>query len=136
MSLTFFYCAAISASCDNSPLGMATGIIKDSQLNASSHYNTSYMPQNARLQQTGSWCASTDNISPFLQIDLGLVYVICSVSLQGNSLDDQWTKTFTIQGSTDGRQFSSYQENGKTRVRIMSSSIQCLLEFIHLNNVH
>ncbi|XP_028519145.1 uncharacterized protein LOC110252934 [Exaiptasia diaphana] len=104
------------ASCDDSPLGMATGFIKDSQLNASSYYNTSYMPQNARPQQPGSWCASTDDISPFLQIDLGVLYVICAVALQGNNLDDQWTKTFRIQGSTDGKQFTSYQENGKTKI--------------------
>lgn len=73
-------------------------------MSASSKYNTSYPASNARLNYTGgpSWCASTSDPDPYLQIDLGSPHVICAVGTQGDHHRDQWVEKYTVKGSLDG----------------------------------
>jgi hypothetical protein len=109
----------IAVYCDNSALGLESGAIKDAQMNASSQYNISNAAYNGRLHYTGgpSWCASTSDSSPYLQIDLGSPHIICAVATQGNYLENQWTKTYRMKGSTDGLSFTFYREGGVIKVR-------------------
>ena len=67
-----------------------------------------------------SWCASSRDSTPYLQIDLGSDYIICAIATQGNSRADQWVKTYQVQYSEDGSNWMECQENGNTRVRLYS----------------
>ena len=74
--------------------------------------------KNGRLNYAAgsSWCASSSDSSPYLQVDLGSVYMICAVASQGNSQADQWVKTYQVQYSTNGSNWVIYQEKGQKRV--------------------
>ena len=53
--------------------------IPDSNISASSELNISTPAKNGRLNYTvgSSWCASTNNSNPYLQIDLQTLHIIC-----------------------------------------------------------
>ena len=95
-------------------LGMGSGTIPDSNINASSVQSASTPAKNGRLNYTSgsSWCAGTSDTNPYLQIDLQTLHIICAVSTQGNSQADQWVKTYTLQLSTDGITWTNYTELG------------------------
>ena len=92
--------------------------IHDNQLKASSELNASTPAKNGRLKFVAgsSWCASTSDSSPYLQIDLQIPYIICAVSTQGNSQGSQWVESYTLQSSTDGTTWTDYEENGQVKV--------------------
>ena len=92
--------------------------ILDNQLNASSELNASTPAKNGRLNFVAgsSWCASTSDSSPYLQIDLQIPYIICAVSTQGNSQGSQWVESYTLQSSKDGTTWTDYEENGQVKV--------------------
>ena len=43
-------------------------------------------------------------------------HIICAVSTQGDSLADNWVKTYSLQISTDGTFWTNYNESGKVKV--------------------
>ena len=92
--------------------------IPDSRITASSRLSTNTPAMNARLRYTAgsSWCASTNDSNPYLQIDLQSLHVICAVSTQGNSKADEWVETYTIQTSTDGVRWTDYGRVGHPKV--------------------
>ena len=75
--------------------------IPDSRITASSSRTPA---ENGRLNYVlgAPWCAETNDTSPYLQIDLQTIHIICAVSTQGNSQADQWVKNYTLQISTNG----------------------------------
>ena len=89
------------------------------RINASSEFDASTPASSGRLNYTAgpSWCASSRDSTPYLQVDLGSVYILCAVATQGNSQADQWVKTYQVQYSTDGSKWEIYQEKGQNRVR-------------------
>ena len=107
------------ASCELSAVGLADGYILDSQLTASSVLNANTPAKNGRLNYTAgsSWCASTSDSNPYLQIDLQTLHIICAVSTQGNSQADEWVETYTLKSSTDGITWTDYEENGQIKVQ-------------------
>ena len=55
---------------------MSTGLIKDSQLTASSSYDEHHQPFHARLNKTvkgsrGGWCSAFADETEFLEVNLG-----------------------------------------------------------------
>ena len=92
--------------------------ILDNQLTASSELNANTPAKNGRLNFVAgsSWCASTSDSSPYLQIDLQIPHIICAVSTQGNSQGSQWVESYTLQSSTDGTTWTDYKENGQVKV--------------------
>ena len=115
---------SLLASCEQADVGLADGYILDRQLTASSELNANTPAKNGRLNYTAgsSWCASTSDSNPYLQIDLQTLHIICAVSTQGNSQADQWVETYTLKSSTDGTTWTDYNENGQVRVMY----IKCL----------
>ena len=105
------------ASCEQVDVGVSWYIL-DHQLNASSELNANTPAKNGRLNFVAgsSWCASTSDTSPYLQVDLQIPYVICAVSTQGNSQGSQWVESYTLQSSTNGTTWTDYKENGKVKV--------------------
>ena len=97
---------------------MESGKIPDNKISASSELLVSTPAKNGRLNYTAgpSWCASTSDSNPYLQIDLQTLHIICAVSSQGNSQADQWVQTYTLQSSTDGTTWTDYKEDGQLKV--------------------
>ena len=104
--------------CINLGLGMESRKIPDNKITASSELLVSTPAKNGRLNYTAgsSWCASTSDSNPYLQIDLQTLHIICAVSTQGNSQGDQWVQTYTLQSSTDGTTWTDYKEFGHVKV--------------------
>ena len=97
---------------------MQSGSIPDNRITASSELNANTSAKNGRLNYTAgsSWCASTNDNNPYLQIDLQTLHIICAVSTQGNSRADDWVKTYTLQSSRDGKTWTNYEEYGQVKV--------------------
>jgi len=97
---------------------MESGAIPDSQITASSEINANTPAKNGRLNAArSSWCASTSESNPYLQIDLQTLHIVFAVSTQGNSQGDQLVETYTIQSSADGTTWVDYKEDGQVKVK-------------------
>ena len=98
---------------------MESGTIPDSNITASSEESASTPAKNGRLNYASgsSWCAQTSDINPYLQIDLETLHIICAVSTQGSSQEDQWVKTYTLQLSENGTTWTDYKEGGQVKVQ-------------------
>ena len=114
------YCwSFILGDCIDLDLGMESGNIPDNNITASSAISQA---KNGRLNNAGSWCADTaDNNTPYLQIDLQTLHIICAVSTQGNSQADQWVETYTLQISSNGTTWTDYEEFGQVKVSVSSA---------------
>ncbi|XP_044164304.1 uncharacterized protein LOC114948378 [Acropora millepora] len=114
-----------SASCEQDSLGLENNVlIPDSWLTSSSKLNANTPAKNGRLNYTAgqSWCASSSDIYPYLEIDLQILHIICAVSTQGNHQADQWVKTFSLQSSTDGKTWTNYTEDDQVSIKIFSGN--------------
>ena len=113
------------ALCDQDAIGLGNNLsIPDSWLTASSELGANTPAKNGRLNYTAgpSWCASSSDNYPYLEIDLQIPYIICAVSSQGNHQADQWVKTFSLQSSTDGRTWTNYTDDQVSiKVNIITS---------------
>ena len=99
--------------------------VPDSSFSATSEYSNFYKASNGRLNDTTAcWAPSgNNNVTDYLQIDLGYEFIICAVATQGNGKDpgaNEWTTKYKIQLSLDGTTFVSYQENNVDKVGIIS----------------
>ena len=82
-------------------------------MNASSHYNTSYLPTYGRLYDVrrNAWCAKTASASDdWLQVDAGNILVICAVSTQGDVRGNDWVTEFKLSYSLQGLFWNSYSD--------------------------
>ncbi|XP_015757056.1 PREDICTED: uncharacterized protein LOC107336496 isoform X2 [Acropora digitifera] len=113
-----------SASCEQDSLGLENNVlIPDSWLTSSSTLNGNTPAKNGRLNYTAgqSWCASSSDNYPYLEIDLQILHIICAVSTQGNHQADQWVKTFSLQSSTDGITWTNYTDD-QVSIKIFSGN--------------
>ena len=103
-------------------------LIPDSWLTSSSTLNANTPAKNGRLNYTAgqSWCASSSDNYPYLEIDLQTLHIICAVSTQGNHQADQWVKTFSLQSSTDGRTWTNYTDQVSVKVNTSHRLHPCL----------
>ena len=120
-------------------------LIPDSSLTSSSTLNANTPAKNGRLNYTAgqSWCASSSDNYPYLEIDLQILHIICAVSTQGNHQADQWVKTFSLQSSTDGITWTNYTEDDQVSVKVNTShrlhpclNYKIALDVLHLQNVN
>ena len=95
-------------------------VIPDSWLSSSSKLNANTPGKNGRLNYTAgsSWCASSSDNYPYLEINLQILHIICAISTQGNHQADQWVKTFSLQTSTDGRTWTNYTEDNQVSIKV------------------
>ena len=112
---------------------MESGSISDAQISASSHYTSywqrdDYSAKKARLnsrqwlRSRGCWAAATNDLHPWLQVDLGGCTKVTRVATQGS--DDrrsEWVTKFKIRYSSDGVIWQFYKEpnnsNSSAKVR-------------------
>lgn len=97
---------------------MESGAITDAQVTASSEYNN-FEAVKGRLNGGAAWAASSDDSSPWLQIDLGGQYhKITRVATQGSSSDNEWVTRYKLQFGDSGASFEYYMEQGQTSAKV------------------
>ena len=102
--------------CD-APLGMESGEINDSQVNASSRANKD--PSDARLHNpSGHWKPKTNSIEEWLQIDFIKRVAVTQVATQGTSNENKehWVTSYKLSSSKDAASWEYYKENGQEKV--------------------
>lgn len=107
---------------------MESGAISDSQISASSEWNSTYSPIYARLHleakpgiHSGVWSAYILNTNQWLQVDLGIHSnsTITRVATQGRTyVHNQWVTKYKLQHSNDGMNFQYYRELGQTAHKV------------------
>jgi coagulation factor V (labile factor) len=102
--------------CSKKSLGMEDRTIPDVFITSSSQRDNSTMASLGRLQHSSSWCASSNDSSPYLQIDLGMTYVICAVATQGNPVNDEWVPSYELHYSRDGMNWRPLLERSNIKV--------------------
>ena len=97
---------------------METGFYPDMSV-SSSQFNASTSASHSSMSCAVDfpWCANRSDLSPYLEIDLVDVHVICALSTRGNPQGDHWVETYTLQSSLDGTTWTEYKEGDQQRVR-------------------
>ena len=100
------------------PLGMESEAIQDSQISASSQYNSGYAAKHGRLHlpagsgNAGSWTAGLGDSNRWLQVDLGSLVSVAGIATQGRNGNSQWVKTYKLQYGEDDQNFAFYRRSG------------------------
>jgi len=114
-------------------LGMESGAIANSQLTASSEYDIHHSPKRARLHTReaypygrGAWTSLTNDLSQWLQVDLGKITTVTYVATQGrNSFSPTQTVTkYKLQFSHDGASFLFYKRQGESSDAVNSNRVR------------
>ncbi|XP_065827925.1 EGF-like repeat and discoidin I-like domain-containing protein 3 isoform X2 [Oscarella lobularis] len=104
--------------CD-APLGLSTGFIGDSQLSASSSYDSNHDIRNIRLTTTqrpvAAWCAGRNDVHQHVQVDFGKVTRVTGVATQGRGDYPNWVTAYKIMYSNDKRVWKYYRENNEDK---------------------
>ena len=109
-------------------LGMESGTITDSQISASSQWDSSHAPFQGRLHfqgrfyKAGSWSAGRNDLFQWLQVDLGSQYIkVTRVATQGRNAYSQWVTRYKLLYSNDGLNFLYYSDQGKPADEVQSN---------------
>ena len=99
---------------------MENGAISDAQISASSQWDNYHGPRRARLNGkrsagngVGAWCAITNDIYQWLQVDLRKYTTVTRIATQGRSDLNQWVTKYRLQYSEDGVNFHFYKALGQ-----------------------
>lgn len=98
----------------------------DSQLSASSQWDSNHAPSQGKLNyqespnKSGAWAAAQNNANQWLQVDLGSEKSVRTIATQGRNYDPhwphgshaQWVTKYKLQFSNDVVNFQYYQEQG------------------------
>ena len=107
-------------------LGVESGAISDGQMSASSQWDKNHAAPQGRLYfkavpgRSGSWSAKDNDVSQWLQVDLGNPQTnVTALATQGRNDYLQWVTKYKVQYSGDGVSFQYFMEeqSGKIRVR-------------------
>ncbi|EDO33417.1 predicted protein [Nematostella vectensis] len=92
--------------------------LPDSKLSATSESSSSHPAKNGRLGNTLVWCAAEGSFSSSsFTVDLGGLYHVCSVAVQGNLHDkNEFVTSFKIAMSTDGRRWTVIQDRQRNQL--------------------
>lgn len=78
-------------------------------MTSSSHLSSRYHAKYGRIDGKSAWCpgpSKTSGMIPqsdaWLQVDLGVSHIVCSVAVQGSYSDDRWVTMYRLSYSTDG----------------------------------
>ena len=104
---------------------MENGQILDSQIRASSEYNSAHGAANGRLNfvagggKIGAWSAEIVDVNQWLQVDLLGKPKVTKIQTQGREdCCNQFVKTYTVSYSdTTTSGFTDYTENSHVKVR-------------------
>ena len=88
-------------------------------MTASTSVGSYYYPYYGRLnggRGNGAWCPVSIKRTEYLQIDMGVVWSVCSVATQGEKANAEWTTSYKLQFSSDGATYNIYKENNADKV--------------------
>jgi hypothetical protein len=95
-------------------------IFPDSSFTSSSSSIANYVASKGRLGATYGWAPRTNtNPNDYLQIDLGLPYIICAIATQGNTNYYEWVTAYKISVSLDVSKWTTYQDSGADKVSLL-----------------
>ncbi|XP_045141432.1 coagulation factor VIII [Echinops telfairi] len=107
------------------PLGMASGHIRDSQITASG-YHEQWAPKLARLHYTGSINAwSTKDPFSWIKVDLLTPMIIHGIKTQGarQKLSNLYISQFIIMYSLDGKTWHGYRGNSRGTLMVFFGNV-------------
>ncbi|XP_042335667.1 coagulation factor VIII isoform X2 [Sceloporus undulatus] len=107
------------------PLGLASGYIADSQITASGHHGE-WLPSLSRLHKSGSVNAwSTAEKKSWIQVDLLHPKIIHGIKTQGarQKLSNLYISQFSIFYSLDGERWKSYKGNATSSEMIFFGNV-------------
>ena len=115
------------------PLGMENGAISDSQISASSQWDSSLSHKNGRLhheqgpEKGGAWAARRNNDEQWLQIDLRDQQTkVTRVGTQGRNGVNQWVTKYKLQYGNDEGSLQYFKEEGQSAVKVrLQISCEC-----------
>eukprot|EP00794_Sanderia_malayensis_P017289 gene17289-19017_t len=92
------------------PLGMTNGLIKNSQITATSRYRNDWRwdGSTGRLRVTGNrWCSAQPlNYQDYLQVDFRRIVTLTGIATQGDDGYNHYVKKFYLQVSLDGATYN------------------------------
>ena len=103
-------------------LGIEDGRIQDGAMTASTIYSSVFAANRGRLNlaagsgKAGAWCAKTNDVNQWLQIDLGTPTTVTKVATQGRQDSSQWVTSYTLSYSLAGSFRVQYTVRGKKKV--------------------
>ena len=112
---------------------MESGAILDSQISASSEWDSNHAAQQARLHfvqtvhRTGAWSARSNDLNQWLQVDLLNTTRVSGVATQGRNgcPCDQWVTKYKLQYSEDGQAFKFYRRSGDKSDTVGTNKTPC-----------
>ena len=106
-------------------LGVERGAIFDRQMTASSQWDENLTASQGRLNvkavpgKGGSWSAKDNNVSQWLQVDLGNPQTkVTALATQGRNDYPQWVTKYKVQYSGDGDNFQHFMEEQPSKIRV------------------
>ena len=106
-------------------LGVESGAISDRQMSASSQWDENYAASQGRLYveavsgKSGSWSAKDNNVSQWLQVDLGNPHTkVTALATQGRNDHPQWVTKYKVQYSGDSVSFQYFMEEQSSKIRV------------------
>ena len=104
---------------------MKDGTIEDSQLQASTIWDVRHGQNNARLDRSaangnrGAWCAKTNNLDQWIQVQFRTMTTVSGIILQGRGDHNQWVTKYKVQYSIDGVNWRFVRDaNNSVAVRV------------------
>ena len=117
----------------NSPLGLQSGTIKDSQISATCHqyeidlgggHIADAKPRSARLNANGAWCCYQTRRSMHLTINLEHVMNISGIATQGiEGVLDYYVKMFSVYTSIDGTNWKAVYSDLNSTNQVTNASV-------------
>ncbi|KAK2554621.1 EGF-like repeat and discoidin I-like domain-containing protein 3, partial [Acropora cervicornis] len=112
----------------DSPVGLQSGAIKNSQITASSEANTNLAAWLARLHNVpkggrkGAWCSRYNNYNQWIQVDFRKAMVLTGIAIQGRQDYSQWMTAFYVRYSMDGVYFSEIKNWWNAHVKTFTGN--------------
>ena len=94
-------------------------------MSASSQLDENHAASQGRLYveavsgKSGSWSAKDNNVSQWLQVDLGNPHTkVTALATQGRNNYPQWVTKYKVQYSGDGDNFQYFMEEQPSKIRV------------------
>ena len=103
---------------------MENQTISDAQITSSSQLENRFSAAQARLHSKadgnnqGGWVALKDDLSQWLQVDLGTYTIVTRVATQGRYGHDEWVTKYRLQYSEDGYTFHFFEVSNGSSAKV------------------
>ena len=103
---------------------MENRAISDAQITSSSQLENRFSAVQARLYSKADgnsqegWASLQDDLSQWLQVDLGSYTTVTRVATQGRYGHDQWVTAYRLQYSDDGDTFHFFEDSGGNSAKV------------------